>query len=231
MYFGAQVPNTSVERVMDFAALIEARKAWDRRPPWAAILAKAYGLTAREMPELRRVFLKWPWPRIYEYPVSIAGVTINREYEREPAVFTRLIREPDALKISEIAGIIQDATKAPLNEIREFRRIIEIERLPFVLRRPVWWLGLNFGRWRARLFGTVGITAVSFLGTGVFFTPTPTNLVTLDVFGPDGRVPLRYIFDHRLFDGVAVARALARMEEILSGPILHELRTMAPQAS
>jgi hypothetical protein len=227
MYFGARTPIVSVERVMDLGAVIAARDACPDRPPWAAILAKAYALTAQEIPELRRVFLKLPWPRIYEYPTSVAAITVSRMVDGEAGVFVRLVKAPEAMCIVDLADIIHNATQVPITEIREFRRILQIQRLPTILRRLLWRIGLNVGRWRGRIFGTFIVTSVAHLGTGALFTPTPTNMVSIDVFKPDGRVALRYLFDHRVFDGVVMANALARLEEILNGPILGELRAMS----
>jgi hypothetical protein len=227
MYFGVRTPMVSVERVMNLKDVIAARNASARRPPWATILAKAYAITAQDMPELRRVYLKWPWARIYEYPTSVAAITLTRVVDGEPWVFARLIKSPETQRIADLADIIDKAGQVPVTDVREFRRILRFQRLPTILRRLLWRIGLNRGRWRARMFGTFIVTAVSHLGTAALFTPTPTNMVTIGVFEPDGRVAMRYLFDHRLFDGIAMANALARFEEVLNGPILDELRAMA----
>jgi hypothetical protein len=227
MYFGARTPMVSVERVMNLKDVIAARNASARRPPWAIILAKAYALTARDMPELRRAYLKWPWARIYEYPTSVAAITLTRMVDGEPWVFARLIKSPETQRIADLADILDSAGHVPVTDVREFRRILQIQRLPTILRRLLWRIGLNRGRWRARMFGTFIVTSVSHLGTAALFTPTPTNMVTIGVFEPDGRVAMRYLVDHRLFDGIAMANALARFEEALNGPVLDELRAMA----
>ncbi len=227
MYFGTRTPIVSVDRVMDLSKVIAARNACAKRPPWAVIIAKAYALTAQEFPELRRVFLKLPWPRIYEYPTSVAAITITRMVDGEPGVFARLIKSPETLPIADLADIIDSAGQVPVTDVQEFRRILRIQRLPTILRRLLWRIGLNRGRWRARMFGTFIVTSIAYLGTGVLFTPTPTNMLCIDVFQPDGRVALCYLFDHRLFDGILTANALARLEEVLNGAILDELRAMA----
>lgn len=226
MYFGSRVPMVSVERVMDLSAVIAARNACPNRPPWAVIFAKAYALTAREMPDLRRIFMTLPWPRIYEYPESVAAITLSRMVNGEPTVFARLIKSPDKMRIADLADVIDHAQRVPIEEVREFKRLMQIQRLPQFLRRTLWRIGLNRGRWRARLFGTYIVTSVAHLGTGALYTPTPTNMLTVDVFRPDGRVAMRYLLDHRVFDGIAMASALARLEEILNGPIVEELRAM-----
>jgi hypothetical protein len=230
MYFGARVPIVSVERVMDLSEVIAARNACRSRPAWAVILAKGYALTAREIPALRRVFLTLPWPRIYEYPDSVAAITLSRSLDGEPAVFARLIRAPDRLGIGDLDDLIKHAGQVPIDYLQEFKRIRRIQRLPLLLRRLLWRIGLNGGRWRGRLFGTFIVTSVAHLGTGALFTPTPTNMVTIDVFKPDGTVAVRYLFDHRVFDGIALATALERFEANLRGPILAELRAMAGSA-
>ncbi|MDP2296757.1 MAG: 2-oxo acid dehydrogenase subunit E2, partial [Pseudolabrys sp.] len=43
----------------------------------------------------------------------------------------------------------------------------------------------------------------------------------------DGNVNVRIIYDHRVLDGATVARALARLEEILNTEIVSELRSLS----
>lgn len=227
MYFGARTPMVSVERVMNLGDLVAARNACAERPPWAVIFAKGYALAARDLPELRTVFLKWPWARLYEYPTSVVAITVSRMVDGEPGVFARLIKSPETISIAELAAIVRGAGEVPVTEVKEFRRLLQIQRLPTVLRHLMWRISLNRGRWRARIFGTFIVTSVSHLGTAALFTPTPTNMVTVGIFEPDGRLAVRYMFDHRVFDGIALARGLERFEDMLRGPVLDELRAMA----
>jgi hypothetical protein len=225
MRFAAAVPSVPVERLMDLQAVIAARNACSERPPWVGILAKAYGLTAQEFPELRRIFVKWPWPYLYEYDSSVAAVTIERIYEGEPFVVLLLIKDPAERRISQIARLIHNAMEAPIDQFRDFERLVTLGRLPGLLRRPIMWLGFNIARARAKYFGTFAVTAVSFMGADALHLPTwSTTLLTFGVFRPNGQVPVRITMDHRIFDGVTVARILARLEAILNGPILEELR-------
>jgi hypothetical protein len=59
-----------VQKRMSLAPLVAARAACRERPRWTAIFTKAYSLLAQEFPELRRAYVKIPWPHLYEYPVS-----------------------------------------------------------------------------------------------------------------------------------------------------------------
>jgi pyruvate/2-oxoglutarate dehydrogenase complex dihydrolipoamide acyltransferase (E2) component len=229
LHFAAKVPSVPVERMMDLRAVIEARATWPVRPAWTSIFAKAYGLTAQEFPELRRVYLKWPWPHLYEYPTSAGAIAIDRIHQGEPCVLMRLIKNPAAYRIGELSHIIRHAKQAPLDDVRDFNRALTIARLPAPIRRLLWWAGLNIGRQRANYFGTFGVTAVSLHGGDLIHPVAPTTtLLTFGVIDPAGRVPVRIIFDHRVFDGVPAAHMLARLEAIPCGPIVEELRAEAP---
>src|SRR5450759_885596 len=62
LYFAAAVPSIPVQRPMSLGPLAAARAACRDRPQWTAIFAKGYALVAREFPDLRRAYLKIPWP-------------------------------------------------------------------------------------------------------------------------------------------------------------------------
>ena len=217
---------------MDLGAVAAARNACAPQPPWVAIFAKAYAFTAQEFPELRRVYLKWPWPHLYEYPASVAVLAIDRIYQGEAAVLPRMIKDPAACRIGDIAQTIRHAKEAPLDEIKDFRRVLAIAKLPGPLRRLLWWLGFSIGRQRGNYFGTVVISTVSAFGAELIhpLAVAPVFL-TYGIIGADHRCTVRLIFDHRVFDGVLVARALVRLEAILNTTIIEELRTIEAAAA
>src|SRR5439155_7972091 len=95
LHFAQKVPTVPVQRRLDIRAVIAAREAVINRPSWAAIFTRAYGLVAREVPELRRYYLAFPRPHLYEFPYSIASVAIERVYEGENAVFFGHLRSPE----------------------------------------------------------------------------------------------------------------------------------------
>lgn len=226
MRYAITVPGVPTERTMDLGAVIAARNAVPYRPAWAGIFAKACALTAREHPALRRTYVKWPWPHLYEYEDSIATITINREHDGEACVLPLLIGEVAALPISLIAAMIDEHVQMPMADIKLFRRAMAVGKLPGILRRPLMWAGYNMPRWRANYFGTFSVTSVSFTGAELLYVPTlTTSLLTFGVFGPDGRTPVRMVIDHRVMDGLEYAAILDRLEAILNGPILQELRS------
>jgi hypothetical protein len=228
MRYAISVPGIPTERVMDLGAVIAARNAVPYRPAWAGIFAKACALAAREFPELRRAYVKWPWPHLYEYQDSIATITINREHDGEACVLPLLVADPASMPIHMIDTVINKHVHAPMAEIRAFRRAMTIGKLPGFLRRPAMWAGYNMPRWRANYFGTFTVTSVSFKGAELLYVPTlTTSLLTFGVFGPDGRTPVRMVIDHRVMDGMKFAAILDRLEAIMNGPILQELRSEA----
>ena len=228
MRHATTVPGVPTERVMELGPVIAARNAVPYRPAWAGIFAKACALTAREHPELRRTFVKWPWPRLYEYDDSIATITVNREHAGEPCVLPLVIAEVASLPISLISAMIDEHVEKPVTDIKAFRRAIAVGKLPGILRRPIIWAGYNLPRQRANYFGTFTVTSVSFTGAELLYVPTlTTSLLTFGVFGPDGRTPVRMVIDHRVTDGMQFAAILERLEAIMNGPILQELRSEA----
>src|SRR5262249_35064020 len=90
------------------------------------------------------------------------------------------------------------------------------------------WLALNLPRVRPKLFGIVGLSVYSSLGAESLHPLSPlTTSLNYGVIDRDGKVWVRLVCDHRVFDGATAARALGRLEEVLTGPILAELRGMA----
>ncbi len=189
---------------------------------------------AVEFPELRRSYLKFPWHRLYEYPVSVANILVERDYEGEKAVFTLRIANPEATALTAISQRIRDAAICPLTEVKEFRRAIRLGRCPRPIRRLLWWLALNLPRSRTNYFGTFGLSTYSALGAASLHPLSPLTLtLNYGILAADGTLDVRLIYDHRVLDGANVARALARLEDVLNTTICAELRAeqVAAQAA
>lgn len=222
-----RAPTVPVQRVMDLAPLVAARAALQERPAWVAIFAKAYALLSEEMPILRRAYVKLPTPRLYEYPVSTASIVVERNFGDEMVVLTLLIRDPARLGVDEISRQIKHAKTAPVDEIKSFKRMLDLARWPMPLRRLIWWLGLNIGRQRGNYFGSFGITVYSGLGAESLHPLSPlTATMNWGVIGDDGKVAVRIMYDHRVFDGSEIARALERLERTLTGVLVEELNAL-----
>lgn len=224
MRFSIGIPRVTVQRQMNLAPLLSARAAQPQRPSWSVLFIKGYGLLSQEVPELRRAYVKLPWPHFYEYALSVASVAHEREFEGERIVLLGSIKGPERRSIGDLQALMETARTRPVLEDKEFRRALKIARLPGPLRWLLMWLGLNLARRRSRHFGTFQFSVYSGLGAESLNPMTP--LTTLLNYGPireDGTVTVRILYDHRVMDGANVARALERFEAILNGAVAAEV--------
>jgi hypothetical protein len=232
MRFSVHVPRITVQRRMKLEPLLRARHALDPRPSWTVLFLKGYALLGKEMPELRRAYVKLPRPQLYEYPVSVASLAYEREYDGEQAVLLERIKAPENRSIAEIGRLIEQARTRPVREIKDFRRALDMARAPAFLRRPLMWLALNVGRQRANYFGTFQLSVYSGLGAESLNPLTPlTTLLNYGQIGEDGSVEVRIHYDHRVLDGANIARALERFEQILNGAVAEELKRAASDSA
>jgi hypothetical protein len=229
LHFAARIPTVPVERRMALADVAAARASAVDRPCWPAVFLKAYARVADALPPLRRAFVRLPWPHLREYPKTIATLAVEREYQDEPCVFFGRISDPARLPLHEIHSRIRQFADAPVESVPTFRKMLSTARWPRPVRRALLWLGLNLPRTRPGQFGTFGISVYSSLGAASLHPLSPlTTTLNYGVIDHDGTVQVRLVYDHRVFDGATAARALGKLEEVLTGPIVAELRGEGP---
>jgi hypothetical protein len=227
LYFARAVPTVPVQKHLSIADLVAARAVCRDRPRWTAMFVKAFALAADEIPELRRAYVKLPWPHLYEYPTSKASIMIERDYRGESALCPVSVKDPSHQPLSAIGDVLDHAAGVPLENLKEFQRWKRLTRIPRPLRRLLWWIGLNVGRQRGNFFGTFGVSVYSALNAESLHPMSPlTALLNYGVIDKSGRVTARIMYDHRVMDGATVARALGRMEQILNSVILDEVRSL-----
>src|SRR5271165_4642687 len=95
MTFSGQVPAVTADRRMDLRPLAAARNASSPRPGWCVLFSKAFGMLGRDYPALRRSYMKFPSPRLYEHPHSVVALNVERELDGESIVLYCLIRAPE----------------------------------------------------------------------------------------------------------------------------------------
>lgn len=227
LHLAAQIPSVPVQRRMHLGDVARARAGVPRRPGWPAVFLKAYARVAAAMPELRRAYIALPWPHLYEYPTSVAGVAVERAYGGENAVFFGRVDDPAESPLGAIDAQVRALAESPVEGVKAFRKLLRLARAPRPLRRFLLWLGLNLPRSRPGLFGTFGLSVYSSLGSESLHPLSPlTTTLTYGVIGADGAVDVRLVYDHRVLDGATVARALARLEAELTGAVCAELRDL-----
>jgi hypothetical protein len=226
LHFARQVPTIPVQRRMDLAAVVRARAAAAPRPSWAAIFTKAYGFVSAARPELRRSYLTFPRPHLYEHPTSVASVAIERRVGDEDGVLFGHVNAAEGHSLTELDLRLRAFKEQPLETIGAFRHALRVSSLPRPLRRLAWWFGLNVsGRKRAHFLGTYGVSVYAGLGAASLHPLSPlTTTLNYGVIGADGGVDVRIVYDHRVMDGATVARALQDLERVLNCEIVTELR-------
>jgi hypothetical protein len=224
MHASRGVPFVSLRRTLDIRPLIEARAASAQPPGWAAIFAKAFALVARDQPVLRRLYLKWPWPHLYELPRSVGMVAIARKEDGEDCVLPQKVSAADEVSLAEVDALIRHAKTAPVDEVPAFRKLLWTSRLPLPLRRAIWMAGLSFGRQRANYCGSYGITSVAAFGAGELHALSPGPfIVSYGAVSGEQTIDVVIRWDHRVTDAALIASALTRLEQVLNTAIRAEL--------
>jgi hypothetical protein len=210
---------------------MRARALATRPVPWTVIFAKAWALVADMTPELRRSYVKLPWPQLSQAQASVASIMIERDWAGEPGLFPARLKDPAARPLVDLAADLDRARSAPAHSIRHFAVIMRLCRWPWPVRRALWFLAHNVGIWRVAYFGTFGISVLGQSGVTIDVPVSPlTTFVSYGPFRTDGTVEAIIAFDHRVMDGALIAIALARLEETLNGAIAQELEQLGAVA-
>src|SRR5262249_31911732 len=73
-------------------------------------------------------------------------------------------------------------------------------------------------------FGTFGVTSVASWGAGLLqLCPLLTSTLHYGLFEDRGRIEVRVSWDHRVTDGVTMARVLVDLEAVLNREVVREL--------
>ncbi len=223
-----RVPTFPVEREMDLGALAAARDACPQRISWVALFAKAFAVAAREIPPLRRSYIAWPWPHLYEHDQSVAMVAVNRQYEGEDRLFWMRLLSPETTPLTGLQRQLLRGTTGEVSEV--YRQQLQFSAVPSLLRRLIWWGRMNLSpSRRARWLGTFGMSVLA--SQGCYNRRPPHFLTSCLTYAPldaRGKMAVTLVCDHRVLDGAVAARAMIHMEQSLTGPILDELRTLCP---
>lgn len=224
--FAMRVPLCTLERTMRLGILVEARREAEQAPGWCSLFTKAYARVAARRPELRQAYIPWPWPHLYEHPINIASVAIERRIGAENAVLFAHLRAPENQPLRVIEAYLRRCKNAPIPSIALFRRALKMGRWPWPARWMLWWYAMNLsGFRRSRYLGTFGVSPVAHLGACSVHLLTPVaSALTYGPLDRDGSLVVRLTYDHRILDGCDAARALAEVDELLCSDLLEEVR-------
>jgi hypothetical protein len=191
------------------------------------LFIKAFGLVAREVPVLRQIYQPWPWPHVYEHPSSVGMLAICREFRGEPWLFWGRFSEPESKSLANLQSLLDRYLTEPPEVI--FQRQWQLSAFPTPIRRLFWWWTLNAsGAKRPLRAGTFFLTTLAGQGAEIQHPPAfLTSNMTYGPFDDRGRSRVTIAYDHRLTDGLQIARCLNMLEDTLNGPVTAELNQLA----
>ena len=233
LHFAQKVPVVAGERTLRVRPLVESRRATPFAPSWFATLTKGFAVVSARIPELRRSYLPYPLPRLYEHPHSVASAVIDRPWGDERATFLCPMRHPESSPLAHVHDKLHAFQTEPPERFGPMRRLIRTSKYPRPLRRMIWGLGLNwFGGWRSEYFGTFAVNSIGAMRGKMLQFATPITSVLY--FGSptrDGELTVQIAFDHRVFDGYIAGRALGELESVLNNEIAAETRVSSRLAA
>jgi hypothetical protein len=218
-----------MERRQRLRPLVRARNACSSPVSWCAIFTKAYALACARRRELRRAYVSYPWPRLYEHPCNVATIAVERRIDDEDGVFFVPIKSPEKRSVCVLDAHLRSCKEQPIEKVPAFQEILKLSRRTLAARRLHWWWQTEVsGPRRAAFLGTFGVSVTAGLGAGQLGLRSPlTSSLHYGPFDPDGSIDVRVTFDHRVVDGGTVARALAELEEILLTTMVDELGALS----
>ena len=167
--------------------------------------------------------------------VDIAVIVERRMTDGNAPIYPHVIKAADKKTVEVIDDEISAAQRERVDSPERMRWIRLYWILPGFVRRLMWRVLLNSPRWRKRLTGTVGISAIGMFGNGpAWGIPLPTYTLNVTVGGisrkpglAGGRLESReYLcvtlsFDHNIVDGAPAARFGQRLRELIErgGPL------------
>jgi hypothetical protein len=223
LWFHKDVPLCAHDRKMDLKQVAEAREACAVRIGWPVLFLKAFAIVARDIPELRQTWYRWPWSHLYQHPNSVGTMTVHREIAGVPWLFWGLVTSPDDKALSDIqeeADHFRDAEPGVV-----FRKQRKLSRLPTLIRRAIWWWNLNIAtHGRASRIGTFFLSTLSSRGAEIQLPPSVhTCCLTYGPLDEQGVCRVTIGYDHRVMDGALIATVLQRLEETLKTVLGSEL--------
>jgi len=201
-----------------------------------ALLLKAIGIAQRSHPESRSALL--PWGQTMILNRIVAGFTVEKLVDNEPAVYLGIIEDPDSKTLIDIARELHIYSEREIADVPLLALEERFNHMPWLIRRLIILLGIAIPAIRFHyLPASFGVTSIGKYGIKGIIPPS----VCASTFGVghidekavvrDGQIVIAPImsltlnFDHRLIDGAPAARFLSDVQKLMEGELeayLHE---------
>ncbi|MBA2113771.1 hypothetical protein [Bremerella alba] len=229
MWLHHTMPTVSQVKTFDLRELRTVRDACPRRISWAVAFLRAYALAAVEFPSLRRTYLSWPWPHLYEHPETVGNLVVSRNSGDERWLFFAPITSAENGLLDQQQGLLERYQSGPPEEV--FKNQVRLAYYPFYIRRLLWWMRFHFSpRKRIKRLGTFALTTVAGQGVTILDPRAPvTSTLTYGPLNDAGECDVTIAYDHRVMDGKEVADILCATERIMQTRIVREFHDLAQQ--
>ncbi len=228
VHFGTKSHIMGCAWRINVAPLVAARAA-DPRPAigWTAIWLRALALVSQRRPELRTLYLPFPWARLYVRPETVCTIVIERTWRDVSALFFEQFPAPEKRSLPELDDALRKLKLAPVEDVGSFRRLIRISRLPVILRRLIWSFGLNWsGPLRAKYMGICALNPFPAGGSVTQSAMPAAFMLYYGLIEPNGDAQIQTFYDHRIMDGVELYRIVRDLEATMNRDIVAELKGM-----
>ncbi len=188
-------------------------------------------MVAQAVPALKQIYMKFPWPHLYEHQAIVCMMTINREHEGEDRLFFARFHNPHEVPLSVLQSQYDAFLNAPVEEIRQFRHQIRFAKAPWLIRALAW--SVMFHWWPSKRATHVGTIGMSFSGYknvyGNRHLGPLTSVLGVDPLPRNGKAHLVLTFDHRVLDGVPATSVLQKINQAMMTIVKDELSQMVGQ--
>lgn len=201
-----------------------------------AILLKAISIAQLKHPLSRTGVL--PWGGTFTFKEIVAGFTVEKFINGEPAVYFGAIVDPVKKSLEQIASELRSYAESDVTQIPQLDIEHRFTWMPWLFRRFILWLGSTFPSVRLRYQGaSFGLSSLGKFGIKMIIPPC----VSTSTFGigevedrpviVNGQLEIRPMmtivlnFDHRIIDGGPAARFLSDVIKLLEGGLAEHLVT------
>lgn len=224
VHHAKKVPLCTIEKDINIKAVLNAKVISEKRIGWTSVFIKAMGLASIEFNELRQFWIPLPYAHLYQHPVTIASVAINRIIDNKEAVVFGMVQKPEEKPLTEITESLHYFKDSPIDSVPLLNRMRRTSKFPWPIRALIWNYGLYLsGYCKAKNFGTFSVSSVSQLNANTLHLLTPlTSALNYGPISNNGDCTIRLTFDHRVMDGLTVAKILSFIEQSINLSIREE---------
>ena len=224
-----RMPTAPLQIEIDVTEIKRLRRLIQPRISWQVIMMRAYAQVARDIPQLRQIYVPFPWPRLYEHSENVCLLTISRNHCGRERLFFARFCQPENYRLPQLQQLFDDYRRKPIKEFRQLQHQIRFASMPWLVRKIGWTILTHIlPASRARQMGTFGMSLSGFKEVlGTFHLGPCTTTLGFDQLCRKGKAYVTLTFDHRVLDGKPASDALHALANVLKNQVTTELQMIA----